>query len=379
MAISYKEAQKIAVDLGFRWLADLRRSRDINEAVKACPELAKSSCGIYLQVRPNGIYIGKSRNLVNRHGQHIRQAHEVDYLAFRPVSEEALDAEETKTIALATAQGLPLLNTAKISEDLYLGEGITYDDFCPPEAQDAHLERIHSLKSPEDGRELQRDHSRPAMLELWDEFCEHPAFEEIMRAAALYVGAAIPKPQETAKVFWQTSVMAVNRQNARLPLLRVTCGTDLGVEFYCFMRSPGVVFGTLNVAANFFHRVGFPEHIRQCFPWASVDAAPFEVLDAETLKGHSPYRTLSYPSPVALAKDLPRAVSQAHAYPSVRISFPLSGFAALWNDSKLVEAASAHAIASMRWTRCTKAEQHNPSAEYEILSRLGWIYYYDKA
>lgn len=377
MSFTFKEAAKMASDLGFKSIIDLRRTKSINASIKQSKDLFKTLSGIYIQFRPNGtIYVGKCRNLPNRHQQHLSQGRAMDYLAFRPTAIGDLDAEETTTINLALSLGLPLVNSSKTglrTSQANLIAGLEFDDFCPPEAQDEHMARIMAFRTKAGGHGIVAENTSIQHLDAWDEFRQHRSAEAILDAASLYVAGAIPSAAETAKIFWTTSVMISNRQNARLPLLRIICGQDQSLEFFAFSRSPDVVFGTMALAANYFHQGNAAARIRAAFPWAKIEDEGFKAPTADELKGYSPFMRHGYASPEALAKDVVRPITQARMRKPVRLSFPLAAFPTLWSMDEVAAAAAAHGIACLRRSFAPHPEQHNRSVEYEILSRMGWM------
>lgn len=377
MSYTYREAAKIASDLGFKTIIDLRRTKSIAASVKQSKDLMKMLSGIYIQFRPNDtIYIGKCKNLPLRHQQHLSQGRSMDFLGFRPTKLEKLDEEETQTINLALAQALPLVNNAKTgvkTSQASLISGLDFDDFCSPEAQDEHMARILRFRTQPGGHGVIAEHASPMHLDAWEEFSRHRCASSMLDAAALYLAGAVPNPVETAKIFWSTSVMISNRQNARLPLLRIICGQDQSLEFFTFTRSPDVVFGTMALAANYFHHKGAAARIRAAFPWAKIEENEFVPPTTDEIKAFSPFQRHGYPSPTALAKDVVRPITQVKMRKPVRISFPLEAFSTLWAMDEVATAAAAHGIASMRRTFAPHPEQHNRSVEYELLSRIGWM------
>lgn len=235
------------------------------------------------------------------------------------------------------------------------------------------MARILRFRTQPGGHGVIAEHASPMHLDAWEEFSRHRCASSMLDAAALYLAGAVPNPVETAKIFWSTSVMISNRQNARLPLLRIICGQDQSLEFFAFTRSPDVVFGTMALAANYFHHKGAAARIRATFPWAKIEEDEFVPPTTDEIKAFSPFQRHGYPSPTVLAKDVVRPITQVKMRKPVRISFPLEAFSTLWAMDEVAAAAAAHGIASMRRTFAPHPEQHNRSVEYELLSRIGWM------
>ena len=91
--IKIDEARTIASEIGFSDFADLRKTRTLTPLLKHAESSVKGETlsGVYLQFRPEGLYIGQAVNLTQRHQRHLDEGREIAYLAFLPVKPERLD------------------------------------------------------------------------------------------------------------------------------------------------------------------------------------------------------------------------------------------------------------------------------------------------
>ena len=137
--IKIDEARTIASEIGFSDFADLRKTRTLTPLLKHAESSVKGETlsGVYLQFRPEGLYIGQAVNLTQRHQRHLDEGREIAYLDFLPVKPERLDEMEGRMIDRARELGYAdrLLNVSKLPGILKLEPGFSLDDALPPARQ----------------------------------------------------------------------------------------------------------------------------------------------------------------------------------------------------------------------------------------------------
>lgn len=368
-----EDALKIAGDLGFKRFFDLRESTSIAAAVKSAVPPFESLSGIYMHIRPDDLfYIGKAGNFVTRHGQHVSQKHPIDFLAFSPCPPARLLDEERVFIERAQHFNLPVINRIKTEGRTVVDSEANFDDFVSPEEQALFIEAAENLQNSREA-ELQAviDTAQPGELEAWRRLQQHPCAEEMIEAAARFIGTAVPSPLLTERLYWSVITAPFNDQNGKNSLLSVMTGLNTACEFFAFSQTKDAVFAAIALASPTLYAQSrkFTKLLER-YHWAYwTMTQDYKPITAEELMTAEPFGK-PYASPQALLEDMSRETTAAVLRDHVRIMVPLSSVPMILKEPLLAKAAAVQAIAGMRASAAMTADMHNSIAARACLGRI---------
>lgn len=371
-------AREIAIRLSFHHFVDMRGgSRSLAEAAQAFDSLS----GVYLHIRSDGsLYIGKAANVVNRHQQHLSQGHPFEYLAFVEAPPGRLDDAESAAIERARRMNCRLANRS-LKDGGRCGpiEQRSFDELVPPDAQDAWIAAAREGRT-HPARQLARVASlaEHAHQEAWAGFMKHPRAEEMLDAAALYLGVAVPDPEALEGLRWSVGIARFNFQNRRVPLLWLSAGTRCIFECFAFTQTERAVFADMLFASSIVCRDEKTKArlTQKTYNWASWRIPEKTTLPAAEALLASRVRP-AYATPIgredlaARAAELKRPAFLEMLLEPVHAAAALDHAPLLLEDPDLAEAAAVGALACMRAKPLPKTESHNPIAAHAILSRIG--------
>lgn len=368
--IKIDEARTIASEIGFSDFADLRKTRTLTPLLKHAESSVKGETlsGVYLQFRPEGLYIGQAVNLTQRHQRHLDEGREIAYLAFLPVKPERLDEMEGRMIDRARELGYAdrLLNVSKLPGILKLEPGFSLDDALPPARQDAWMkERLAGLFSPEGEARRIIDAAPGGHAETWKALLDLPQASRILDAAARFVSAAIPEPESLQYLYWSVGVGSARSRSARHSIFRILCGANRVFECFDFNRSQGATFVRIELASNLI--LPHLSELRDCAPWLALDVPAFDPPSVEELQAWEPALNRKYTSTLDRRDDLLRPLSLALLRPPVAATAALEHVETLFALPGVAPAAAAYAVGSMRKSFVRKAIHHHPIAARALL------------
>lgn len=370
------DALKIAEDLGFKRFFDLRASKSIASAVRSAAPPFESLSGIYMHIRPDDLfYIGKAGNFVTRHAQHVSQKHPIDFLAFSPCPPPRMLDEERVFIERAEHFGLPVINRIKTASRTAVDPRADFDDFVAPHDQRLFIEAAENLQNSREA-ELQAviAAAQPGELEAWRRLQQHLCADEMIEAAARFIGTAVPFPLLTERLYWSVITAPFNDQNGKNSLLSVMTGLSTACELFAFSQTKDAVFAAIALASPTLHAQSrkFTKLLER-YHWAYwTMTQDYKPITADELMTAEPFGK-PYGSPQALLEDMSRETTAAVMRDHVRVMVPLSCVHMILNEPLLAKAAAVQAIAGMRASAAMTADMHNSIAARACLGRIGML------
>lgn len=160
--------------------------------------------GIYILRFANGeAYVGKSVNVVNRFASHARRWDDIERIEFCPVEAAGHTAAERDMIARVAASGVPLRNIDGI------GLPLTSDALDRVVDREFQAEWLTGVPdNPHFGLRGEQARMRRRTAATYAALSARADYEELVDAAAAYVGSCLPWPQETERRFWSVTSLA---------------------------------------------------------------------------------------------------------------------------------------------------------------------------
>ncbi len=274
MSLSFEDIKKIASNLGFDAVMDVR---GIHSPVELCqgiaPDNSKSPySGVYCQFRSNGdLYIGKAINVVKRHNVHM-QTHKftVDYLAFHYIPINQLSNQEHRFIERAQTLGYPLVNQQLVrSEALSMQE---FDDLVPVAAQNAFLEKLAQGGPRVTDWALVCQNALGWEIHEWDCFMCDPAKAVVLQIAKAFVNALIPQPGSLVGQFWRVNLSTKGRTAREQSIFNLSAGFRLVLTIYRFAPLRDALLARVLFDPNFLlKRFTSQEAVEEAFPWCQFN------------------------------------------------------------------------------------------------------------
>ena len=195
-------AMHVANLLGFNRIADVRGVTSVTRLF----ENGMSPCGLYLQIRPQGeLYIGQTANLPARFERHLARGAVITELAFMPAHPKTLDEKEKALIAKAERLGLELNNLALRSKHESLRPA--FSEIYPEDWVKCWLNPETPPANPFRER-YEAIHS--GLRHQLDLAMAHPAWPQALPAARQAIRWLIPKPEQSAGIFWSATTNSMH-------------------------------------------------------------------------------------------------------------------------------------------------------------------------
>ena len=375
--MTFDEAKAVAQKMGFQNISIVKGETsidkfftpDIIEKYKPTPYT-----GIYMQFRMDGtVYIGKTKDLRNRFIQHREAGIVMKYIAFRHYPIKDLQAEELRFIQAARHLGLPLTN---LMANTRKQKGTTkriYDEIVTPEDQDIFLETVANAKNWTGiWANLMRNTS-PKFRDEWLRFCALPRYAELMNAASDYIYSCMPSPEETAGLFWHSTLLDCPSKRADVPVISIRAGINNVLEIYYFRRVPKQYYVRIALAQSVLWEA-FKDANALCtvLPGAVIDipeTKPATDDPDDMLKAKPFYRTaIPFQSPSQVASELVRPITQVNLKSLASLTVPFDAFETVIAHPVIMTSASMAAIAAMR-SQAPIFHNHNPLLAKRLLSK----------
>lgn len=163
-----------------------------------------SRTGIYILTFDDGYrYVGQSLSVVNRFAAHRRRWSDITHISFRPFMASELNTREREVLAAIESQG------HRVRDIDLAGHpgGVSLLDIVMEEQ--AQVEWLQSMATePGDSPRYLAASRRIAGLQRFQELMGRAGSQDLINAAANYVGSAIPWPSQTEGRFWTATAMA---------------------------------------------------------------------------------------------------------------------------------------------------------------------------
>jgi hypothetical protein len=142
-------------------------------------------------------YVGQTRDITRRYGQHTRYLPPVEHISFKPVSAENLDTCERETIAALESAGFLLLNIAHTHPPPPAAD---FASVMTPQDQQCWLDDVWWI---DDQGERSDDGTLRARHEMrYRQFKQIPCANEIITVLRAYIRAAVPAYRRSEHTLW---------------------------------------------------------------------------------------------------------------------------------------------------------------------------------
>ena len=235
-------AMHVANLLGFKRIADVRGVTSVTRLF----ENGMSPCGLYLQIRPQGeLYIGQTANLPARFERHLARGTVITELAFMPAHPKTLDEKEKALIAKAERLGLELNNLALRSKHESLRPA--FSEIYPEDWVKCWLNPETPPANPFRER-YEAIHS--GLRHQLDLAMAHPTWPQALPAARQAIRWLIPKPEQSAGIFWSADAYTKRLDEPFLPLIRIHLASYTLLEIGLWQDAPRLAWARLQVLSN---------------------------------------------------------------------------------------------------------------------------------